>query len=76
MYKLANKEAKRALSNAKYKAYDTPYTKLGSKEREKDICKLDKARERKMRELGSVRCVKNEDNKVLVRDDEIKEKWK
>lgn len=64
------------MSMAKYKAYDTLCTKLGSKEGEKDIYKLAKARERKMRDLGSFRCVKNEDNKVLVKDDQIKERWK
>ena len=37
LYKLANKEAKRAVNEANYEAYDTLYAKLGSKEGETDI---------------------------------------
>lgn len=73
VYKLASKEAKRAMSEGEYKAYDMLSTKLGPKEGEKDIYILVKARERKRRDLGGVNCIKDDDNKVLVMDDEIKE---
>ena len=61
------------MSEAKY---DMLYGKLGTKEGKKDIYKLTKTRERKMRPLRSVRRVKDKDNKVLVKDDEIKKRWK
>lgn len=64
------------MSETKYKVYDTLYAKLGIKEEEKDIYRLTKAREKKRRASRSVRCVKDKDNKVLVKDDEIKQRWK
>ena len=49
------------------------YEKLDTKEVEKDIYKIARIRERKTRDLCSVRCVKDEDQKVLV-DEEIKKR--
>ena len=56
--------------------YKKVYEKLDTKEIEKDIYRLARIRERKTKNLGTVRCVKDEDQKVLVRDEEIKERWK
>ena len=50
------------------------YEKLDTKEVEKDIYRIARIRERKTRDLCTVRCVKDE--KVLVRDEEIKERWR
>ena len=75
-YKMANKKVKKAVTDAKMKAYDDLYTRLDSKEGEKRIYKLAKARERKTRDFNQVKCIKSEDSKVLVRDEEIKERWK
>lgn len=47
------------------------YKKLSSKDREKDIYNLAKTRERKARDFNRVKCIKGEDSKVLVRDEEI-----
>ena len=33
------------------------------------------ARERKIRDLGVVRCIKDEEGKVLIEDVEIRERW-
>ena len=52
--------------------YKEVYEKLDTKEVEKDIYRIARTRERKTRDLYTVRCVKDEDQKVLVRD-EIKE---
>ena len=38
----------------------------------KDIYRITRIRERKTRDLYTVRCVKDEDQKVLVRDEESK----
>ena len=75
-YKLANKEAKRIIRDSKLKTFDNFYKKLDTKEGEKDIYKLAKNRERRSRDLGNVRCIKNDDNKLLFKNDEIKTRWK
>ena len=71
-YKLAKKEAKKAVQNARVKMYKEVYEKLDTKEVENDIYRIARIREIKTRDLCTVRCVKNEDQKVLVRDEEIK----
>ena len=72
-YKLAKKEAKKTVQNARTKVYKEVYEKLDTKEVEKDIYRIVQIRERKIRELCTMmRCVKNEDQKILLRD-EIKE---
>jgi len=39
------------------------------------VFKLAKARDRKIRDLDSVRCIKHEDGKVLVKDTKVQERW-
>jgi len=46
--------------------YKEVYEKLDTKEVKKDIYRIARIRERKIRELCAVRCVKDEDQKVLV----------
>ncbi|CAL5400242.1 unnamed protein product [Camellia sinensis] len=75
-YRLANKEVKKVVREIKLKVYDDLYTRLDSKEGEKMVYKLAKMRERKTRDFNQVKCIKSEDSKVLVKDDEIKERWK
>ena len=75
-YKLAKKEAKKAIQNARAKVYKEVYEELDTKEVEKDIYRIARIRERNTRDLCTVRRVKNEDNKLLVRDKEIKKRWK
>jgi hypothetical protein len=74
-YKIAKKEAKKAVSEAKGKAYESLYNKLDSKEGQNDIFRLAKARERKTRDLTQVKCIKDEDGRVLVQDHDIKNRW-
>ena len=54
--------------------YKEVYDKLNTKEVEKDIYRIARIRERG--DICTVRCVKNEDQKVLVQEEEIKEKWR
>ena len=72
-YKLA-KEVKNAVQNARAKVYRKVYRKMDTKEAEMDIYRIARIRERKTKDLCTVRCVKDEDQKVLVRDEEIKER--
>ena len=75
-YKKANKYAKKIVSDAKNKAYDDLYNRLGTKEGEKDVFKIAKMRERKCRDINHVRCIKSEDETVLVKANEINKRWK
>jgi hypothetical protein len=75
-YMIAKKEAKKVVRNARDKVYKEVYDKLDTKEGEKDIYRLAKMRDRKSRDLGMVRCIKDETQRVLVKDEEIKERWK
>ena len=72
-YKLAKKEDKKAVQNARAKVYREVYEKLDTKEVEKDIYRIARIRDRKTRDLCTVRCVKDEDQKVLVQDEQIKD---
>ena len=54
-YKLA-KEAKKAVQNARAKVYKEVYEKLETKEVEKDIYRIARIRERKTRDLYTMRC--------------------
>ena len=56
--------------------YKEVYEKLDTKELEKDIYRIARIRKRKTRDFCTVKCVKDEDHKVLVRDEEIKERWR
>ena len=72
-HKLAKKKA---VQNVKAKVYKEIYEKLDTKEVEKDKYRIAQIRERKTRNLCTVRCVKVEGQKVLVQEEEIKERWR
>jgi len=74
-YKAAKKVAKKAVAVANSMAYDRLYQSLESKEGEKEVFKLARARERGSRDLGVVRCIKDEDGKVLSKVTEVKGRW-
>ena len=63
MYKNAKKEVKKVASDAKSKAYDDLYTKLGTREGEKDIFKLARMREKKSRDLDHIGFIKSKKKK-------------
>jgi len=75
-YKAAKKVAKKAVAVAQSVAYDRLYHRLETKEGEKEIFKLVRARDRRTRDLGVVRCIKEENGMVLSEDAEIKERWR
>ncbi|KAL6494927.1 hypothetical protein OROGR_030846 [Orobanche gracilis] len=75
-YKKARTEAKKAVRNARSEVNKELYARLDTKEGEKDIYKLARMREKKTRDIGKVKCVKDNDQKVLVQDKEIKERWR
>ena len=76
MYKKTKKEAKKVVSDAKCKAYIDLYNRLGTREGEKDNFKVAKIRERKSRDFDHFKCIKSDGKKVLVKDNDIKERWR
>ncbi|KAL5195585.1 LINE-1 retrotransposable element ORF2 protein [Glycine soja] len=75
-YKIARNDTKKAVSEARAQAFDGLYQALGTRDRERSIYRLAKGRERKTRDLDQVKCVKDEEGKVLVHEKDIKERWK
>ena len=64
-YKVAKKYAKRAVSEAKGRAYEDLYRRLSTKEGEKDIYRMARARDRKTRDFNQVKCIKDEREQLL-----------
>ncbi|KAH1209339.1 LINE-1 retrotransposable element ORF2 protein [Glycine max] len=75
-YKIARNETKKAVSEVRAQAFDGLYQALGTRDGERSIYRLAKGRERKTRDLDQVKCVKDEEGKVLVHEKDIKERWK
>ena len=58
-YKAAKKVVKKAVAVAKSMTYDRLYQKLKTKDGEKEVFKLARARGRRTRHLGIVKCIKD-----------------
>ena len=74
-YKVAKRTTKRAVSVANGRAYEDLYQRLSTKEGEKDIYRMARVRERKTRDFNQVKCIKNEIEHLLVKEDEIRHRW-
>ncbi|KAG2578377.1 hypothetical protein PVAP13_6NG171106 [Panicum virgatum] len=74
--KLAKRAAKRAVSVAKGKAYDDLYQRLGTKEGENDIYRMARICKRKKCDINQIKCIKDGTDRLLVKDDEIKGRWR
>jgi hypothetical protein len=56
--------------------YDGLYQRLGTKEGEKDIYRIVKNRERKMRDIIQVKCIKDATERLLIKGEDIKNRWR
>jgi hypothetical protein len=74
-YKMAKKTAKRAVSEARSQMYDGLYQRLAMKEWEKDIYRMTKSRERKTRDIIQIKCIKDATERLLTKDEDIKNRW-
>ncbi|KAK9135506.1 hypothetical protein Syun_014836 [Stephania yunnanensis] len=75
-YREARKQAKKVVSQAKTNFIEDLYTKLGNRDGEKYIYRLAKLRDKKKQDLSHVRCIKDENQNVLTREEDIKERWR
>ncbi|KAJ7959944.1 Retrovirus-related Pol polyprotein LINE-1 [Quillaja saponaria] len=74
-FRQARKDAKKAIREARGKACEGLYQKLETKDGEKDIYRIAKQRERRTKDLIRIKCIKDEADRVLVKEDEINERW-
>jgi hypothetical protein len=74
-YKVAKKTTKWAVNEARGRMYDGLYQRLSTNESEKDIYRMAKSRERKMRDIIQVKCIKDETERLLTKDEDIKNRW-
>jgi hypothetical protein len=64
------------VSEARGHAYTELYRKLDTKESENDIYQMAKLRERKTKNFNQVKCIKDEADRPLVKDEKIKNRWR
>jgi hypothetical protein len=60
------------VSEERGQIYEELYRKLDTKEDENDVYKMAKLQEMKTRDFNQIKCIKDEADKFLVNDDEIK----
>ena len=75
-YKATKREAGKVVQEAKCKAYDNLYNKLGTKEGYNHIYKFSKTREMKKKDLNGVQGIKDEGQRVSIKEQDIKQRWK
>jgi hypothetical protein len=75
-YKVVKKIVKQVVSEVRGQIYDGLYQRLGTKEGEKDIYRMTKSRERKTRDIVQVKCIKDETERLLTKDENIKNMWR
>ncbi|KAK3548847.1 hypothetical protein QTP70_021038, partial [Hemibagrus guttatus] len=75
-YKELQRRVKREVSQAKQKAYDELYTRLDTREGEKDLYRLARQRDRDRNDVQQVRVIKDRDGMVLTSVESVQRRWK
>jgi hypothetical protein len=74
-YKVAKKTTNWAVSEVMSQMYDGLYQRLGTNKGEKDIYRMVKSRERKTRDIIKVKCIKDATERLITKDEDIKNRW-
>ncbi|KAK3563150.1 hypothetical protein QTP86_016389 [Hemibagrus guttatus] len=75
-YKESQCRVKREVSKAKQKAYDELYTRLDTREGEKDLYRLARQRDRDGKDVQQVRVIKDRDGRGLTSEESVQRRWK
>ncbi|KAK3553162.1 hypothetical protein QTP86_031739, partial [Hemibagrus guttatus] len=75
-YKELQHRVKREVSKAKQKAYDELYTRLDTREGQKDLYRLARQRDRGGKDVQQVRVIKDRDGRVLTSEESVQRRWK
>ena len=69
-------KAKKAVAMAKGRAYDNLYSRLETKEGEKELYRLVRQRDRAGKDVQHVRVIKDENGNVMVNSEAVLKRWK
>ncbi|KAK3563688.1 hypothetical protein QTP86_034395 [Hemibagrus guttatus] len=75
-YKELQRRVKREVSKAKQKGYDELYTRLDTREGQKDLYRLARQRDRDGKDVQQVRVIKDRDGSVLTSEESVQRRWK
>ena len=74
-YKRAKGAAKKVVARVKAEAIEELYANLDTSEGQKDIYRIAAARDRAGKDIGQMRPIKSAKGDVLMRDEDIRERW-
>ena len=74
-YKLKRREAKKIVAIARKQGTEELYDDLETKEGEKRIYRIEKARQREREETGNIDIIKDKEGKMLFDEDKISLRW-
>ncbi|KAK3543987.1 hypothetical protein QTP70_032746, partial [Hemibagrus guttatus] len=75
-YKELQCRVKREVSKAKQKAYDELYTRLDTREGERDLYRLARQRDRDGKDVQQVRVIEDRNGRVLTSEESVQRRWK
>ena len=75
-WKIANKEAKKAVARAKASAMDDLYDKIETPEGQKTIYRMAKRRDKATKDLTHIRQIKDKNGRVLSKEESMRSRWK
>ena len=74
-YKRAKGTAKKVVARVKAETIEELYATLETSEGQKDIYRIAAARDRAGKDIGQMRTIKSATGDVLMRDEDIRERW-